>query len=70
MFSASTNCIKFGASPTFIAFLTAVSADLFQQTYAQEVRRCTEGFLKSTEATAFSSVFPCMYVVYRTSYGA
>lgn len=67
MFSAPTNCIKFGAS-TSVAFLTAVSADLFQQTYAQEVRRCTEGFLKSTEATAFSSVFPCMCVMYCTLY--
>lgn len=47
---------------SFIAFPSAVSAVVFQQTYVQEVRRHTEDFLKSEKMTAFSSVFPCMYV--------
>lgn len=46
-----------------IAFLTAVSAVVFQQTYVQEVHRHTEDFLKSEKMTAFSSVFPCMYIL-------
>ena len=44
------------------AFLTTLSAVVFQRTYVQEVHRRTEDFLKSEKMTAFSSVFPCMCI--------